>query len=125
MELKIPVITLINTRNYYHFVIIRQATDKFIYLSDPSWGHRKMTWDEFDQAWQKVILVVAGPTIGSPEGLFCETDAVGLPKDRALRAEGVMGHRFSMDPTLAIMTNQRFGETIPNVFLLPSTAIKR
>jgi len=124
-ELKIPVITLINTKSYYHFVVIRQATDKFVYLSDPSWGHRKMTWDEFAQVWQKVILVVVGPTIGTPEGLYCETDAVGLPKDQVLRAEGVMGYRFSMDPTTAIWSKQRFGETIPNAFLIPSSAITR
>jgi len=124
-ELKIPVITLINTKSYYHFVVIRQATDKFVYLSDPSWGHRKMTRDEFAQDWQKVILVVVGPTIGTPEGLYCETDTVGLPKDQVLRARGVMGYRFSMDPTTAIWTKQHFGESIPNAFLLPSSPITR
>lgn len=125
LELKIPVITLINTKSYYHFVIIRQTTDKFVYLSDPSWGHRKMTWDEFGQAWQKVILVVVGPTIGSPEGLYSEADEVVLPKDQVIRAAGVMGSRFSMDPTMAIWTSQRFGDTIPNAFLIPSSAITR
>lgn len=123
-DLKIPVITLINTGRYYHFVVIRQVTDKFVYLSDPSWGNRRMAWGDFEQGWQKVILVVAGPSQGSPEGLYCEADEMGLPKDQVLRM-GLMGNRFSMDPSQAMLINQHLGEGIPNAFLIPSSTIRR
>lgn len=124
-KLKIPVITLINTGHYFHFVVIRQATDKFVYLSDPSWGNRKMTLADFEPGWQKVILVVAGPSNGSPEGLYCEAEELGLPKDQVLRISGLLGNRFVMDPSMAMYTNQNLGETIPNAFLIPSNAIRR
>ena len=124
-DLKIPVVSLINTGRYYHFVVIRQVTDKFVYLSDPSWGNRKMTWGDFKQGWQKVILVVAGPTKGSPEGLYCEADELGLPKDQVLRISGLLANRFSMDPSQTMLINQHLGERIPDAFLIPSSPIRR
>jgi hypothetical protein len=124
-ELKIPVITLINTGRYFHFVVIRLVTDKFVYLSDPSWGNRRMALGDFERGWQKVILVVAGPSKGSPEGLYCEADELGLPKDQVLRIGGLLGYRYSMDPTQTMLINQHLGEGIPGAFLIPSSAIRR
>jgi len=71
--LTIPVIVLIETGSYKHFVVIRRVDDRYVYMSDPSWGNRKVPLHEFDRIWdQKIIFAVQGPKIGDPEGLYVE-----------------------------------------------------
>ena len=41
-SLTVPVIVLIETGSYKHFVVIRRVDDRFVYISDPSWGNRKV-----------------------------------------------------------------------------------
>lgn len=109
-KLNIPVITLINTARYKHFVVLRKADDRFAYLADPSWGNRKMALEDFVDNWDKVILVLTGPCQGSPEGLYCEAEDASLPKDWVLRNDSILGHRFAMDPTNAIYTVTRISQ---------------
>ncbi len=106
-ELNIPVITLINTAQYKHFVVLRKVDDQFAYLSDPSWGNRKMVLEDFTNSWDKVILVLTGPCQGTPEGLYCEAEDSRLPKDWVIRNDNILGQRFAMDPTNAIYTVTR------------------
>ena len=101
-QLKIPVIVIISTARYKHFVVLKKVDDRFVYLADPSWGNRKIPFDDFLANWNNVILVVTGPINGAPEGLYCKADDCTLPKDRAVHNCDVLGHRFSMDPTNAI-----------------------
>ena len=101
-KLTIPVIALIDTSRYKHFVVVRKVDDRFVYLSDPSWGNRKMLVEDFQNNWNQVVLVLAGSCQGTPEGLFCEADDTCLPKDRALHDRSMLGHRFAMDPTNVI-----------------------
>jgi hypothetical protein len=101
-KLTIPVITLIDTARYKHFVVLRKVDDRFAYLSDPSWGNRKIPLDEFQKIWNQVILVVAGACQGSPEGLFSQDSDAALPKDVVIRDFGQPGYRFAMDPTFSI-----------------------
>jgi uncharacterized protein len=96
-QVNIPVITLIETNRYKHFVVIRGVDDRFVYLSDPSWGNRKMALADFRKYWNRAILAFFGPCQGTPEGLFCEDGKKYLPKYQAFRYEALLGHRFAMD----------------------------
>lgn len=96
-QVNIPAITLIETNRYKHFVVIRYTDDQYVYLSDPSWGNRKMPLADFEKYWDQAILVLFGPCQGTPEGLYSETEDELLPKDQAVRYRGLLGHRFTMD----------------------------
>jgi predicted double-glycine peptidase len=103
-SLKNPVVTLIQTARYKHFVVIRGIDQRFVYLSDPSWGNRKMPLGEFMNTWDHVILVVSGPVKGSPQGLYNEAEAAGLPKDWVIRNDDSLGGCFAIDPSRAMFT---------------------
>ncbi len=105
-DLKIPVIGLLDTRQYKHFVVIRGADSKFVYLSDPSFGNRKMPLEDFDQDWNHVVLVVTGAVDGTPEGLLANGDELSLKnKDQIVEtAYGNYWNRAAMDPSFALVT---------------------
>jgi predicted double-glycine peptidase len=103
-RLNIPVITLIQTARYKHFVVLRGTDDRFVYLSDPSWGNRKMLLEDFIKGWDRVILIVTGPCQGTPEGLHKEeTQVAGANKGWVIRNDSGWGNRFAMDPTSALI----------------------
>jgi len=114
-KLKIPVIVIIETARYKHFVVLRKVDDQFAYLSDPSWGNRKMRIEDFQKSWNQVILALTGPLNGNPQGLYCEAEDLTLPKDRAVHNSDVLGHRFSMDPTNAIYRVTHISTGIPGI----------
>ena len=60
-ELNIPVIALIDTQRYKHFVVIRKVSDDYVYLSDPSWGNRRMKLNDFEKVWNNIVLAISGP----------------------------------------------------------------
>ncbi len=102
--LQIPVIVLIDTRSYKHFVVVRRVDDRFVYLSDPSWGNRKMPVAEFAQSWdQNIIFAIQGPKVGTPEGLFVEKPAEASEVSRMLVQESRLPSRFAMDPADSII----------------------
>ena len=74
-ELKIPVIALIDTQSYKHFVVIRKVTDDYVYLSDPSWGNRRMKLNDFEKVWNNIILAISGPRLADATGTLYR----GLP----------------------------------------------
>ena len=113
-DLDVPVITLIETNRYRHFVVIRRTDDKFVYISDPSWGNRKIPLDDFEKIWSKrIIFVVKGPTVGTPEGLFAEGRTPSTKVALVLRKNMLLGDRFAMDPTYALV----FQTNIPIITL--------
>jgi predicted double-glycine peptidase len=101
-KLTVPVITLISAAGYKHFVVIRKVDDRFAYLSDPSWGNRRIPLEDFGDVWQKVILVAVGPCLGAPEGLYSEAENSLRSKDVVIRDFGQSSYRFALDPTLSI-----------------------
>lgn len=75
-KLKIPVIVLLNTRGYKHFVVLKGIKDGRAYLADPALGNRSVPAKEFVESWDGVVFVV-----------FKKTDKeVTLPLDTALKA---------------------------------------
>jgi predicted double-glycine peptidase len=75
-KLKIPVIVLLNTRGYKHFVVLKGIKDGRAYLADPALGNRSVPAKEFVESWDGVAFVV-----------FKKTDKeVALPLDTALKA---------------------------------------
>lgn len=102
-ELNIPFITLVDTKNYKHFVVVRKVDDRYAYLADPSWGNRKIPMEDFEKMWNRVIFVVTGKISGTPEGLYSEAEDIYAPKSAALRFGSMMWNRFSMDPSMSLL----------------------
>ncbi|MDJ0945170.1 MAG: C39 family peptidase [Kiloniellales bacterium] len=63
-KLKVPVLTLINTRGYNHFVVIKGVKDGTVFIADPAFGNRARSLEDFDQEWNNVILVFLSATNG-------------------------------------------------------------
>ena len=75
-KLKIPVIVLMSTRGYSHFVVLKGIKDGKAYLGDPALGNRSVQIEEFKESWDGVVFVV-----------FKKTDKeITLPLDTALKA---------------------------------------
>jgi predicted double-glycine peptidase len=108
-ELAIPVITLIDTNRYKHFVVIRKATDKYVYLADPSWGNRRMSLADFQKVWNQIILAVTGTVSSSAEGLYAGDYQLTLPKHDVIRTEGLLSSRVTMDPTFNLIHTSPLG----------------
>jgi predicted double-glycine peptidase len=118
-NLSAPVIALIDTNRYKHFVVIRKVTDRFVYLADPSWGNRRMTVDNFTKIWNNIILVISGPTSPSAEGLYAGDYQLNLPKGEVIRTEGLLGPRFAMDPSFALIHSSTL--TTPGIGFIMQT----
>jgi hypothetical protein len=57
-ELKVPVLTLINTRGYKHFVVLKHIRGGKVIIADPAFGNSVKSLEEFESIWNNVILVV-------------------------------------------------------------------
>lgn len=113
--LKIPVITLVETNNYKHFVVIRDTDDRFIYLADPSWGNRKVTYREFNKMWpQPIIFAVQGRKVGAPEGLYADVPSLSGEVSLMLRRDPSLETRLALDPAFSIIS-----VTSTPLFILP------
>lgn len=103
-KLKIPVIVLIDTANYKHFVVLRHVDDRYVYIADPSWGNRRIALDEFKEIWnQNIIFAVQGPKVGQPEGLYAERPESAAQIATWLREESLYSPRFALDPLDSIL----------------------
>jgi hypothetical protein len=56
-KLKVPVLTLITTRGYGHFVVLKGARDGEVFIADPAFGNRSYSYAEFQKNWGSIILV--------------------------------------------------------------------
>ena len=67
-SLKIPVITLINSDGFKHFVVLKYYDGNWAYIADPALGNRVLPADQFKKQWSGVLLAVAGPgyKLGNP-----------------------------------------------------------
>lgn len=61
-NLRVPAITLISTRGYEHFVVIKGVRGDEVFIADPAFGNRAHRLEEFAEEWRNVILVVLSAT---------------------------------------------------------------
>ncbi len=107
-ELKVPVIALIDTQTYKHFVVIRKVTDDYVYLSDPSWGNRRMKLNDFEKVWNNIILAISGPRLADASGLYTGDYHLRLATwPYVIRTEGILGYWNAMDPSFALIQSSR------------------
>lgn len=126
-KLSVPAIVLIDTRSYKHFVVVRQVTDHFVYVADPSWGNRRMTVEDFAQAWNnKVALVIIGTVAGEPPGLLAAKEEMPPLKGEVIRyLEGPAVSVLSLDPSRALMFNVTLPPVLPFSQVLGSIGFRR
>lgn len=58
-RIKIPLLTLTNTRGYEHFVVIKGIQDGEVFIADPAFGNRSVPLEDFDEQWNNVVLLFA------------------------------------------------------------------
>ena len=119
-QINIPVITLMDTRSYKHFVVVRKVDDRFVYIADPSFGNRRTPVPSggFEASWNRVIFVVTGTVNGQPEGLYAEAERFNLPKYEGLQA-GNIWQRAAMDPSMSLLWTRHGGISLVDVIVAP------
>lgn len=60
-QLRVPVLTLINTRGYEHFVVLKGVEGDQVFIADPAYGNRSRPLEAFAEEWRHVILVLLSP----------------------------------------------------------------
>ena len=107
-DLQIPVIALIDTQRYKHFVVIRKVSDDYVYLSDPSWGNRRMKLGDFEKVWNNIVLAISGPRPADAPGLYAGDFNLRLATwPYVIRTEGILGYSVAMDPSFALIQSSR------------------
>ena len=89
-DIKVPLIVGITVNDYDHFVVVRGADSKFVYLADPAVGRMRVPLEEFAQQWQKnAVLVVVKPKSQIPKNppvaVTDEEKSVGITNQYYLR----------------------------------------
>lgn len=87
IKLKIPVIILLNTRGYKHFVVLKGIKDERAYFADPAFGNRSIPFKDFTESWDEVVLVVYKKT---EKGILLEVHTdFQAPTDSVVRILGL------------------------------------
>lgn len=60
MRVRVPTIVLLEINGYRHFVVLKQATSKKVYLADPALGNKVMKRAEFERGWNGIVFAVIG-----------------------------------------------------------------
>lgn len=60
-KLRVPVITLVNTRGYNHFVVLKGVRQGRVFIADPAFGNISRPLAQFVVGWTNVILVLLSP----------------------------------------------------------------
>lgn len=67
VNLKVPVIALVNNRGYAHFVVVKGVVGDEVLIADPAFGNRSRALDDFGREWERVVLaVVSAQHAGDP-----------------------------------------------------------
>ena len=69
VNLRVPVIALVNVRGYDHFVVIKQVQDGRVLVADPAFGNTRPLLEEFQAQWNGIILAVARANM-TPRAVF-------------------------------------------------------
>ena len=89
-------------------MVIRKVSDDYVYLSDPSWGNRRMKLNDFEKVWNNIILAISGPRPADAPGLYAGDYQLRLATwPYVIRTEGILGYRIAMDPSFALIQSSR------------------
>ena len=83
--LKIPVIVLLDTGGYKHFVVVKKSKNGKVYVSDPALGNKILTEDEFVQGWNEIVFVVMGKPFDENSPLLALNDPFQVNKENVLK----------------------------------------
>ncbi len=85
-KLKVPVIALIHSGGYEHFVVIKGSYGNNIYLADPMRGNIALKKKEFLKGWNGIIFVVLRQDMKKGDSYLDLHDAIAdAPKDEIVR----------------------------------------
>jgi uncharacterized protein len=85
-NLKQPAITLISTRGYSHFVVIKGVLGDKVSIADPAFGHRLEPIEAMREGWSHVLLVVVSRKQGHGTPLELDPALKARPQDVTLIA---------------------------------------
>jgi predicted double-glycine peptidase len=57
-DLRVPVITVVETKGYKHFVLIKGIKDDRVLIGDPAAGNRVEKRSDFEAHWDQAVLIV-------------------------------------------------------------------
>lgn len=57
-QVGVPTVTLITTRGYTHFVVLRGITDTHVVVGDPALGSRLVTREQFEEEWSGIAFAI-------------------------------------------------------------------
>jgi uncharacterized protein len=61
-KVDVPLLTLVSTRGYQHFVLLKAIIGNRVLLADPAYGNRTLSVEQFEAEWGKVIMAFLSPT---------------------------------------------------------------
>jgi predicted double-glycine peptidase len=83
-KLKIPVIVLLDTGGYQHFVVVKKARNGKVHVSDPALGNKIIPGDKFTQGWNGIVFAVVGKPIKKDSPLLEANGPFQVEKERML-----------------------------------------
>lgn len=83
-KLKIPVIVLLDTGGYQHFVVVKKARNGKVHVSDPALGNKIMPGDKFTKGWNGIVFAVVGKPIKKDSPLLEANGPFQVEKERML-----------------------------------------
>lgn len=97
-EVGVPAITLINTKGYSHFVVIKGIKQGDVLVGDPAMGLKSISRGEFEQMWQGVIFVIH-------DDIDAGRDSFNRSEDWAVRRKAPFGTALSRNglATISVM----------------------
>jgi len=98
-RLAIPAVTLIDTRGYRHFVVIKGAENGMVYVADPARGQRRVTREDFIDEWQNVVFFVAAQRDDAGPAALELLDVNAAPEDIINWTEHQGLRNLTFDPT--------------------------
>ncbi|MFM0072375.1 C39 family peptidase [Paraburkholderia sediminicola] len=84
-HLQIPVLVLMNSDGYEHFVIVKHAEDGRVFIADPALGNRIVMEDDFIKKWNGLVFAVVGKPFMEDSPLLQGNESLALKlRERAL-----------------------------------------
>jgi predicted double-glycine peptidase len=98
VEVGVPAITLINTKGYNHFVVIKGMKGGDVLVGDPAMGLKAVPRTEFEALWQGVMFVIH-------DDIERGRDGFNRPEDWAVRRKAPFGTALSRNglATMSVM----------------------